>query len=72
MSDKTFTEPLAPTGKIYVCGACGKTSRGLYGLQSDYGWDESCILNAVVADENKLIRGAGGRVVQIDGEVERP
>lgn len=40
---------VAPEGAMYVCGACGKRSRDLYGEHSyDQGWDESCMLNAVL------------------------
>ncbi len=62
----------APAGQIWVCGACGKTSRTQYGFLSDGtsrgadsfpdgarvaspGWDESCMLNAVLCHG----RGAG-------------
>lgn len=52
MSDSTNNE-IAPEGKIWICAACGKRSRDLYGSQPiDYGWDESCLLNAVLADED--------------------
>lgn len=67
-----MSEPIAPEGKIYVCGACGKTSRGLYGSGGDYGWDESCMLNALLCNETGLVRGEGGKVVQVNGAVERP
>jgi hypothetical protein len=37
---------------IWVCAACGKKSRDLYGEKAiDGGWDESCMLNAVEVDE---------------------
>jgi hypothetical protein len=56
---------IAPEGQIYVCGACGKTSRTRYGFFSDgtargadfmpdgsrvseRGWDESCMMHAVL------------------------
>ena len=40
---------IADPGYVFVCGACGKTSQDQYGyLNHSYGWDESCILNAVV------------------------
>lgn len=69
---ETITEPMAPEGKVYVCCACGKTSRGLYGSQSDHGWDESCMLNAVLANEIDCVRSAGGRVTAINGKTELP
>lgn len=52
----------APLGQVYVCGACGKTSRNRAGFVNDGtprggpsvaspGWDESCMLNAVLCFE---------------------
>lgn len=40
---------VAPQGTIYVCGACGKTARDIY--DGPRGWDESCMLNAVLCHE---------------------
>ena len=39
----------APSGHVWKCGACGKKSADLYGIvgHHSYGWDESCVLNAV-------------------------
>jgi len=43
-----------PNNMIWVCSACGKTSRTKYGFTrdnrnvADKGWDESCLLNAVL------------------------
>lgn len=63
---------LAPEGCIYVCGACGKTSRNRAGFIDDGskrgadedehehgrlaqgGWDESCMLNAVLCRPAKV------------------
>lgn len=50
---------VAPEGQIYVCNACGKTSKDLYGEDSDYGWDESCSMHAVLCYSQKRF-GAGG------------
>lgn len=50
----------APGGQIYVCGACGKTSPTRYGFDEnnrdvgDRGWDESCMLNAVLCHLEKV------------------
>lgn len=46
----------APNGAIWVCGACGKTAKDRYGLEGErsYGWDESCMLNAVLCHEPPL------------------
>lgn len=53
---------IAPEGEVFVCGACGKRSRDRYGSEAiDQGWDESCMLNAVLCyadkrfDENGLL-----------------
>lgn len=45
---------LAPEGYEWVCQACGKKSRTKFGFDdhdnsvADYGWDESCMLNAAL------------------------
>lgn len=46
---------IAPEGQVWVCGACGKRARSRYGFDAqhqstaiDRGWDESCMLNAVL------------------------
>lgn len=44
----------APENMVWVCGACGKTSRTRYGFNEkdesvcDPGWDASCMCNAVL------------------------
>ncbi len=40
----------APNGTIWVCQACGKTAQDRYGIEGEHshGWDESCMLNAVL------------------------
>ena len=43
---------MAPEGTIYVCAACGKTSRDCYG-DPGTSWDESCSLNSVLCYETK-------------------
>lgn len=44
-----MSNAVAPAGTIYVCGACGKLSRDKYGMQAlSRGWDESCMMNAVL------------------------
>lgn len=37
----------APDDQIYVCAACGKTSKSVYGDPGS-GWDESCFMNRVL------------------------
>ncbi len=41
---------VAPLDQIYVCDACGKTSRDKYGFgqEHSYGWDASCMMHAVL------------------------
>ena len=59
----------APSGHIYVCGACGKTSTTRYGFDGTAmdGWDESCAMNAVLVKESQIVeRSPSGRVTKID------
>lgn len=43
---------IAPEGYIFVCAACGKKSKDIFGHQKiDKGWDESCMLSAVLCHE---------------------
>ncbi|MBS7542563.1 hypothetical protein [Ancylobacter oerskovii] len=44
----------ARPGYVFVCAACGKTSPNLYGKGVRNGWDESCMLNAVLCIEEKV------------------
>jgi hypothetical protein len=44
-----YPEHIAPPGTIYVCAACGKTARDI--LDGPRGWDESCMLNAVLCHD---------------------
>lgn len=43
---------IAPEGAIWVCGACGKTSKDRYG-DAGSSWDESCMLNAILCHAEK-------------------
>jgi hypothetical protein len=55
----------APDGQVWVCQACGKRSRDLYGDEPlSYGWDESCILHAALLPEDRLVL-KGSRVVEV-------
>lgn len=67
MSNDIDESRIAPTGKIWVCCACGKTASDRYGIkgQSSYGWDESCMLNSILADTDKLVYGPDKRVREI-------
>lgn len=66
-------ERRAPPGAIWVCGACGKTAEDQYGIIGDHsrGWDESCMLNAVLVKENSIKR-QGDCVVSADPWEDRP
>lgn len=56
----------APEDQIFVCAACGKTSKSIYGEQTGLGgWDESCMLNAVLCYENR--RDEKGLYVAVEG-----
>lgn len=52
--DELFVE--LPAGRIWVCGACGKTSSTRSGIthgninaaRKSRGWDESCMMHAVL------------------------
>jgi hypothetical protein len=51
---------VAPEGQVFVCAACGKRSRDLYGDQRiDQGWDVSCTCNAILVYEEKKINKDG-------------
>lgn len=43
----------APEGQVFICGACGKFSDTLFGDESS-GWDESCMMNAVLCYEDSI------------------
>jgi len=57
---------IADAGKVFLCLACGKRSRDLFGYQKvDSGWDESCMLNAREIEESKLTI-VNNRVVKVN------
>ena len=57
---------IAPPGAVFVCGACGKRSRDLYGYEKiSRGWDVSCVLNAILCREDTLVM-RGEQVVSAD------
>ena len=57
----------APDGTIFVCGACGKLAKCIYGdgPDSPVSWDESCMLNAVLVYEDR--RDENGLMVAVEG-----
>ncbi len=49
--------PIAPSGQVFICGACGKRSRDIYGDQAiDQGWDSSCFINSHLMPEDEAQR----------------
>lgn len=57
---------IAPDGMVFVCHACGKRSKDLYGEQKiDRGWDESCMMNSVLCDEKSIVM-KNGVVIKAD------
>jgi hypothetical protein len=42
-------EKIAPAGTIFVCAACGKTSRDV--TRGPAGWDVSCMQHAVLCHD---------------------
>ena len=61
-----YPERMAPEGKVWVCGVCGKTAKDRYGMEGEHhpGWDESCAVNSALCDETKLVKEKG-RVVRV-------
>lgn len=61
-----MAERIAPADGIWVCGACGKTAVDRYGLEGPHssGWDESCMMNAVLCKRGDIVPGA--RVTRAD------
>lgn len=61
---------IAPHGAIWVCGACGKTSQDQFGIEGQHsvGWDESCMLNAVLCHLAKNEAGSWVAFPQDKGE----
>lgn len=54
-------ERIAPEGAIWVCAACGKTHKDRYGMEGEgsKGWDESCMLNAVLCHDTRHMTKGG-------------
>ncbi len=64
---------LAPEGTVWVCSACGKRARSRYGFdaegkrtQIDPGWDEACMLKAVLCKSERRPDGAYELAVPLD------
>lgn len=66
---KPSDSPEAPVGQIWVCGACGKTSKNRYG--DDHSpWDESCMLNSALCYEEQEMRDGELTWVAVPADVE--
>jgi len=45
---------IAPKGQVFVCMACGKRSKDIFGdMKIDHGWDVSCAMSCVLCYEKK-------------------
>lgn len=65
-----MSNKIADEGNVFVCLACGKMSRDLYGNDPiSRGWDESCMLNSAELTKSSLIID-DGRVVEVKREVK--
>lgn len=58
----------APEGQMWLCTACGRKSKDRYGDEAlERGWDESCMLNAVLVYDQpidglwKIVEGTDDR-----------
>jgi len=58
---------IAPKDQVYVCSACGKTSKTKQPTEhSMKGWDASCMLSAVLCKEDSLKCNKQGIVKSAD------
>lgn len=61
-------ERYAPSGMIFVCGACGKVAEDRYGIVGfrSRGWDVSCMMNCDLYDRESLVwNEENTRVIEI-------
>lgn len=57
---------VASEGQVYVCAACGKRSKDIYGKQKiDSGWDISCTMHAILCKLDSLLF-KDGRVIKAE------
>lgn len=72
MAEPNEGTKLCAEDDIWVCGACGKTSRTQYGFDEANvstamrGWDESCMLNAILVKKAKCVFEESGRVRRVE------
>jgi len=64
----------APKGQVWICTACGKRAHDRYGFDPiNRGYDESCMLHAILCYEDKLVLGDNDRVKEVlEGGVIEP
>lgn len=55
----TSTSRIAPIDAIWICSACGKTHTDRYGIDGEgsHGWDESCMMHAVLCKRGNIKPG---------------
>lgn len=58
---------ICPEYTIWLCGACGKLSPTKHGFdksnnQLNTGWDESCMLHAVLVHKPSIVRNDAGMI----------
>lgn len=70
----SFKDQIAPEGFIYVCHACGKTSKDRYGYnkkypgETSYGWDASCYMYSKMYKKSQLEYDEFKKVSKINEE----
>lgn len=52
----------APSGTIWVCTACGKSSKNRIEGDPRSWWDASCFMHAVLCEADSIVRDLQGRV----------
>lgn len=61
---------VAKDGTVFICAACGKRSQDKYGDQAiDDGWDESCMMHAVLCYDQRDPRTYKWQVVDCDIQI---
>lgn len=63
--DKALSRQNAPDGAVWVCCACGKRAANRYTGGISGGWDESCMLSAVLCRIDSIVLD-GNRVIKAD------
>ena len=63
---------LAPAGTLWLCAACGRTHPTRTPTGDGSGWDESCMLNAVLVYERLLADGRSVAWVAVPDSTRSP